>query len=77
MAPPSPSLPCATSAKTTTTEPMNPDQGPVAIDHLHVVMVAISWTPDVNANLALHDVGASYGVRKLRSDAPHWSFNGR
>lgn len=56
---------------------MNPDKGPVAIDHLHVVMVAISWTPDVNANLALHDVGASYGVRKLRSDAPHWSFNGR
>lgn len=39
--------------------------------------VRIAWTPDVNANLALHDVGASYGVRKLRSDAPHWSFNGR
>jgi len=24
----------------------------------------------------LHAVGATYGVRKLRSDAPHWSTNG-
>lgn len=37
----------------------------------------VSWTPNVNTNRALHEVGASYGVRKLRSDAPHWSFNGR
>ncbi|MEG3156481.1 hypothetical protein ACKVMH_00955 [Lysobacter zhanggongensis] len=40
-------------------------------------MVSVAWTPAVNANLPLHGVGASYGVRKLRSDAPHWSFNGR
>lgn len=39
--------------------------------------VAVSWSPNVNANLPLHEVGASYGVLKLRSDAPHWSFNGR
>lgn len=39
--------------------------------------VTVTWTPNVNSNLGLHDVGASYGVRKLRSDAPHWSFNGR
>jgi hypothetical protein len=39
--------------------------------------VGVSWSPDVNVNAALHEVGASYGVRKLRSDAPHWSFNGR
>ena len=38
-----------------------------AIEHMH----------NVNSNLALHAVGASYGVLKLRSDAPHWSFNGR
>ncbi|HKG99913.1 MAG TPA: hypothetical protein VKB08_04205, partial [Bradyrhizobium sp.] len=28
------------------------------------------------ANTSLHKVGASYGVRKLLTDAPHWSFNG-
>lgn len=39
--------------------------------------VPVAWMPDVNANLVLHEVGMSYGVRKLRSDAPHWSFNGR
>jgi len=38
---------------------------------------SVAWMPDVNSNLALQQVGASYGVRKLRSDAPHWSFNGR
>ena len=38
--------------------------------------VVVVWTPSVNSNLALHEVGASYGVQKLRSDAPHWSFNG-
>lgn len=39
--------------------------------------VTVAWTPNVNANIVLHEVGASYGVWKLRSDAPHWSFNGR
>lgn len=40
-------------------------------------VLRVSHTPDINANLALHAVGEPYGVRKLRSDAPHWSFNGR
>lgn len=31
----------------------------------------------VKTNAALHQVGASYGVRKLASDPPHWSANGR
>lgn len=30
-----------------------------------------------NTNSDLHAVGASYGVRKLLSDPPHWSANGR
>lgn len=38
---------------------------------------AIPFMADVNANTALHAVGASYGVLKLVTDAPHWSFNGR
>jgi len=38
--------------------------------------VAITFIPDVNANTRLHAVGASYGVRKLVTDAPHWSHDG-
>jgi hypothetical protein len=38
--------------------------------------VAITFIPDVNANANLHAVGASYGVRKLVTDAPHWSHDG-
>ena len=30
-----------------------------------------------NTNTDLHAVGASYGVRKLATDPPHWSANGR
>ncbi len=30
----------------------------------------------VNANKVLHEIGASYGVKKLLSDDPHWSDNG-
>lgn len=38
----------------------------------------IGSTPRNGAeNRALHAVGASYGVRKLVSDAPHWSSDGR
>lgn len=28
-------------------------------------------------NQELHDIGASYGVKKLRRDPPHWSSDGR
>jgi len=31
---------------------------------------------NVNANTKLHDVGSTYGVKKLESDAPHWSHDG-
>ncbi len=37
----------------------------------------LAFTPNVMANSALHRVGESYGVRKLVTDAPHWSLNGR
>jgi hypothetical protein len=39
-------------------------------------VVNVAWNQDVNANHALHTVGASYGVIKLTSDAPHWSVDG-
>jgi len=38
--------------------------------------VSIAYICDPNANVKLHGVGASYGVKKLTSDAPHWSSNG-
>jgi hypothetical protein len=39
--------------------------------------VTITFMSDVNANKPLHDIGATYGVRKLVTDAPHWSHDGR
>ena len=38
---------------------------------------SILFVNDVNSNTKLHAVGASYGVRKLATDAPHWSVDGR
>lgn len=38
--------------------------------------VSVEFKADVNKNTTLHDVGASYGVIKLTSDAPHWSTDG-
>ena len=38
--------------------------------------VEVEFNSDVNANTMLHDIGTSYGVKKLTSDAPHWSYNG-
>lgn len=38
--------------------------------------VEVAYKSDVNANATLHEIGDSYGVKKLKSDAPHWSYNG-
>jgi len=38
--------------------------------------VSITFMSDPNANKSLHAVGATYGVQKLTSDAPHWSVDG-
>ncbi len=39
--------------------------------------ILLTFTSNVNTNTALHKIGESYGVKKLKTDAPHWSFNGR
>lgn len=39
--------------------------------------VSLIFKSNVNNNTELHKVGESYGVKKLKTDAPHWSFNGR
>lgn len=51
--------------------------GTIRIAKKEGAVAAVAYMPNVNSNLDLHAVGASYGVLKLRSDAPHWSFNGR
>lgn len=38
---------------------------------------ALTFSTNANTNIALHKVGESFGVKKLKTDAPHWSFNGR
>jgi hypothetical protein len=39
-------------------------------------MVSIQYMSNPNLNTKLHAVGESYGVTKLKTDAPHWSSNG-
>jgi hypothetical protein len=36
----------------------------------------VAFMSDVNKNVKLHAVGESYGVKKLKTDAPHWSIDG-
>ena len=36
----------------------------------------VPYMSNPNQNTKLHAVGASYLVKKLKSDAPHWSHNG-
>ena len=38
--------------------------------------VSVNFMADVDKNVKLHTVGASYGVKKLATDAPHWSHDG-
>lgn len=39
--------------------------------------VSVDYNPNVKLNTVLHTIGASYGVKKLVKDAPHWSSNGK
>lgn len=39
--------------------------------------VSVGYMSDVNSNTSLHLVGESYSVKKLKTDAPHWSYNGK
>lgn len=40
-------------------------------------VVDVPFVANVNLNTALHAVGQSYGVHKLKTDKPHWSHDGR
>lgn len=39
--------------------------------------IEVKFSTNVNTNTTLHAVGKSYGVKKLVTDRPHWSFNGK
>ncbi len=39
--------------------------------------VSVPYKQNVNQNTALHSIGESYSVKKIKTDAPHWSYNGR
>jgi hypothetical protein len=39
-------------------------------------LVDVPYVDNPNQNVKLHQVGASYGVKKLTNDKPHWSYNG-
>lgn len=39
--------------------------------------VSVDFKSDVKLNTILHSIGASYGVKKLVKDAPHWSSDGK
>lgn len=39
--------------------------------------VSVTFMDDVNQNTTLHSVGESYGLKKLTTDKPHWSVDGR
>jgi len=50
--------------------------GTINVKKKNGTTVPVAFKTNVNANTALHAVGASYGVVKLTSDAPHWSNDG-
>jgi hypothetical protein len=39
-------------------------------------VVPVPYMANANANTKLHDVGKSYDLKKLKTDAPHWSYDG-
>lgn len=51
-------------------------QATLAISNAGGTQVSITTTPRNGSNAALQVVGASYGVRKLATDPPHWSSDG-
>jgi hypothetical protein len=51
-------------------------KGTIAIQKPDGSTESVPYLQHVNDNTKLHAVGALYGVKKLVTDAPHWSYNG-
>jgi len=50
--------------------------GTIKIKEKNGTEESVLFMEDVNKNTKLHAVGATYDVKKLTTDAPHWSFDG-
>jgi hypothetical protein len=50
--------------------------GTIKIKKKDGVEEPVLFMANVNKNTKLHSVGESYGVKKLTTDAPHWSLDG-
>lgn len=50
--------------------------GELKVEKKDGTVVTVPYTANPNHNPKLHAVGESYGVRKLKTDAPHWSHDG-
>lgn len=50
--------------------------GDLSVKKKDGTVVKIRYMSDANSNTKLHQVGASYGVKKLTNDEPHWSIDG-
>lgn len=50
--------------------------GKIKVKNKAGLEVEVTYNADVNANTVLHSIGATYGVNKLVTDAPHWSTDG-
>jgi hypothetical protein len=53
-------------------------KGTLVLSHPPSLMARIETLPRSGMNRQLHEIGDRYfGVKKLKSDPPHWSYNGR
>jgi hypothetical protein len=50
--------------------------GSISVKKQNGIAESVMFMSHVNHNTKLHAVGASYGVKKLITDAPHWSHDG-
>jgi len=51
-------------------------KGTLKIKNKDGTEASVAFMDNVNKNTALHAVGETYGVKKLVTDAPHWSLDG-
>ncbi len=51
--------------------------GTIKVKNKSGVETEVVFNTNVNANTVLHTIGATYGVKKLITDRPHWSTDGR
>ena len=51
--------------------------GDLLVKNRNGTVATVPFVSNPNSNTKLHLVGETYGVKKLKTDAPHWSVDGR